>query len=137
MQRFWGLVLVSALNESPDRIGLRYARKVFLDGFMRHRRGFEVELPTVPLGRLYGDELQAWLKQHGIDLFLQTGARRLLVGVPPSGGLNGLPEGGTPAVTGLLLRQGEEVLRADWYISAVPFDRLLDLLPEGEVEKHA
>src|SRR5262249_29519936 len=29
VNRFWGLVLVSALNESPDRIGLRYARKVF------------------------------------------------------------------------------------------------------------
>src|SRR5689334_3516718 len=26
---FWGVVLTSALNETPDRIGLRYARKVF------------------------------------------------------------------------------------------------------------
>ena len=52
------LVLTSALNETPERIGLRYARKVFVDGFLRHRRGFEVELPTVPLGRLYGEELQ-------------------------------------------------------------------------------
>ena len=58
IDRFWGLVLTSALNETPDRIGLRYARKVFVDGFLRHRRGFEVELPNVPLGRLYGDELR-------------------------------------------------------------------------------
>src|SRR5262249_27539937 len=56
VERFWGLVLTSALNETPDRIGLRYARKVFLDGFLRHHQGFEVELPTVPLGRLYGEE---------------------------------------------------------------------------------
>src|SRR5262249_36620439 len=60
LTRFWGLVLTSALNESPERIGLRYARKVFLDGFLRHRKGFEVELPTVPLGRLYGEELRGW-----------------------------------------------------------------------------
>ena len=36
INRFWGLVLISALNETPDRIGLRYARKVFVDGFLSH-----------------------------------------------------------------------------------------------------
>jgi len=61
IERFWGLILTSALNETPDRIGLRYARKVFVDGFLRHRRGFEVALPRVPLGRLYADELRDWL----------------------------------------------------------------------------
>src|SRR5262245_14220171 len=54
IDRFWGLVLVSALNETPERIGLRYARKVFVDAFLSHPRGFEVELPAVPLARLYG-----------------------------------------------------------------------------------
>src|SRR5688572_17604870 len=29
VERFWGVVLTSALNETVDRIGLRYARKVF------------------------------------------------------------------------------------------------------------
>src|SRR5207237_303049 len=62
IERFWGLVLTSALNESVDRIGAKYARKVFVDGFFRHRRGFEVELPAVPLGRLYGEELQRWFE---------------------------------------------------------------------------
>jgi squalene-associated FAD-dependent desaturase len=117
--RFWGLVLVSALNETPDRIGLRYARKVFVDGFLRHRRGFEVSLPAVPLGRLYGAELQAWLERHGVRLLLGQGVRRLVV------------EGG--AVCGLELRQGDAP-EADWYVAAVPFDRLLDLLPAERVE---
>src|SRR5262249_42406158 len=57
IERFWSVVLVSALNEEPERVGLKYARKVFVDGFLRHRRGFEVEVPTVPLGQLYGSEL--------------------------------------------------------------------------------
>jgi squalene-associated FAD-dependent desaturase len=120
--RFWGLVLVSALNESADRVGLRYARKVFLDGFLRHRRGFEVELPTVPLGRLYGEELTHWLESHGIALRLGQGVRRLVVA-------NGI-------VQGLEMRQGEAP-EADTYIAAVPFDRLLDLLPPPVVEGHA
>ncbi len=122
VDRFWGLVLVSALNESPDRIGLRYARKVFMDGFLRHRRGFEIELPAVPLGRLYGSELLGWLAKHGVDLQMMQGVKQLQV----TG----------RHVDNVQLRQGTS-LRADWYISAVPFDRLLDLLPAQVVDEHA
>jgi squalene-associated FAD-dependent desaturase len=122
IERFWGLVLTSALNETPDRIGLHYARKVFLDGFMRHPRGFEIELPAVPLGRLYGEELHTWLNNHGVELRLQTGAR----GFHVAGG----------GISGLELRGGE-TLQADWYVSAVPFDRLLELLPADVIERHA
>src|SRR5206468_12877789 len=113
VERFWGLVLTSALNEGPERVGLRYARKVFLDGFLRHPRGFRVELPCVPLGRRYGDELRGWLARHGVRLLLGQAAKRVRVG------------GG--AVRGLDLREG--AVQGDWYVAAVPFDRLLDLLP--------
>jgi squalene-associated FAD-dependent desaturase len=114
IERFWNVVLVSALNEEPKRIGLRYARKVFVDGFLRHRRGFEVQLPTVPLGRLYGPELLAWLDRHGVELRLGQGVRRLLI----DAGLVAAAE----------LRSGE-ACTANWYVSSVPIDRLLDLLP--------
>ncbi len=120
IDRFWGLVLTSALNETPDRIGLRYARKVFVDAFLGHPRGFEVELPSVPLGRLYGPELQAWLENRHVELRLHEGAKGFEVA--------------DGRVEGLTLRQGE-TLRADWYISAVPYDRLLDLLPAELVER--
>jgi squalene-associated FAD-dependent desaturase len=116
IERFWGVVLTSALNETPERVGLRYARKVFVDGFLRHPRAFVVELPTVPLGRLYGAELQGWLDRHGVEVHLGQAVRRLVV---ESGGVRALE-----------LRQGG-TLAADWYIAAVPFDRLLDLLPDG------
>src|SRR5207244_1781255 len=105
VERFWGVVLTSALNETPDRIGLKYARKVFVDGFLRHRKGFEVELPRVPLGRLYGAELQKWLEQHGVQLRINCAAKALIT--------NG--EG----VTSLELRDGGS-LAADWYIACVP-----------------
>jgi squalene-associated FAD-dependent desaturase len=116
IRRFWNLVLVSALNEEIEQVGFRYARKVFVDGFLRHPRGFQVEIPTVPLGRLYGDELQSWLDQHGVRVTLAQGARQLLI------------EGGR--VGGLLLRDGNR-LTADWYIAALPWHRLLEILPES------
>lgn len=122
VDRFWGLVLVSALNETPERIGIRYARKVFVDGFMTHPRGFEVEIPSVPLGQLYGDELVRWLSGHQVDLQMQRGVRQLHL------------EGNR--ITEVALRQSES-LTADWYISSVPFDRLLDLLPAEIIDQHA
>ena len=119
IDRFWGVVLTSALNETPDRVGLRYARKVFLDGFLGHRRGFEVEVPTVPLGRLYGEELQKWFANHGIRLQLNAGIKSIRI-------VN-------QRVQGLDLRDGD-FRQADWYLSAVPFDRLLDLLPAEAID---
>jgi squalene-associated FAD-dependent desaturase len=113
--RFWGIVLTSTLNESAERIGLRYARKVFVDGFLGHRRAFEIELPSVPLGRLYGEELLSWFARHDVRIDMGCGVRRLHMRDDRIGGVE--------------LRNGEE-MQADWYIAAVPFDRLLDLLPE-------
>ena len=112
--RFWGVVLTSALNEAVERAGLRYARKVFVDGFLGHRRAFEVELPHVPLARLYGVELTQWLDRHFVDVRFHTAARRFVV------------EGN--AVRGVEMRDGT-TLTADWYVATVPFDRLLDMLP--------
>src|SRR5260370_1810589 len=118
--RFWSLVLTSALNESTDRIGLRYARKVFVDGFLRHRRGFEVELRTVPVGRLYGEELQTWFEKHGVRLLVNEAAKALCIA--------------DNRVCKLEMRRGEP-MAADWYIATVPFDRLLDLLPADVVDR--
>ena len=122
IQRFWSVVLTSALNESTERIGLRYARKVFVDGFMRDRRGFEVEIPKVPLGRFYGEELQSWLGQHGVTLRTQCGVKSLM--------LDGA------SVDHVELRNGER-LTGDWFISAVPFNLLLDLLPRTVIQTNS
>lgn len=114
IDRFWGIVLVSALNETVDRVGLKYAQKVFRDGFVRHRDAFTVHVPRVPLGRLYGDELRAWLSAHGVTLRENTGVRAL--------------HGTVSGITGVELRDGEQ-LSADQFVLAVPFDRVCDLLP--------
>jgi squalene-associated FAD-dependent desaturase len=118
--RFWGLVLISALNESVDRVGLRYARKVFRDGFLSHRSGFEVQVPTVPLARLYGEELASWFERHGVAIRLNEAAKEIIV----SAG----------RVQGVWLRSGAAET-ADITISALPFDRLLDLLPTDVIER--
>ena len=114
---FWGAVLVSALNERLDRMDVGHARKVFLDGFLRNRTGFQLELPLVPLGELYGTRLEGWLRDHGVSVRLTTGARSV---EPDEDG----------AIGGVVLRSGE-FLVADFVILAVPFDRVADLIPES------
>jgi squalene-associated FAD-dependent desaturase len=115
IDRFWGLVLVSALNETVDQLGLKYARKVFVDGFIRHRDAFVVHVPTVPLGRFYGEELRTWLTNHCVELRENANVRKLH-----------LDDRG---VSHLSLRDGSTI-SADWFVVAVRFDRVLDLLPD-------
>lgn len=114
INRFWSVVLVSALNESIERIGLKYARKVFRDAFWLDRRGFEVQVPTVPLDSLYGDELRTWLNHNGVELRLNEAVTKIEVNLRRAQSLQ--------------LRGGEPVA-ADVYISTVPSDRLVALLP--------
>lgn len=114
IDRFWSVILVSALNETADRVGLKYARKVFRDGFVRHRDGFTVHVPSVPLGRFYGAELRAWLDRRGVELRENAGVKQLAVAAA--------------GVQRAEMRDGS-ALAADWYVLAVPFDRVADLLP--------
>ena len=118
---FWGPVLVSALNERLDRMDVGHARKVFLDGFLRNRAGFQLELPLVPLGELYGRRLERWLEVHEVDVRLTTGVRSV---EPDQDGATG----------GVTLRSGE-FLPADFVVLAVPFDRADRLLGDAIREK--
>ncbi|MFO0910971.1 MAG: hydroxysqualene dehydroxylase HpnE [Isosphaeraceae bacterium] len=116
INHYWAPVLVSALNERLDQMDVGHARKVFLDGFLRTREGFQIEIPLVPLGELYGTRLERWLTDHEVEVRLTTGIRQVEAD----------EEG---AVTGVILRSGERIA-ADFVVLAVPFDRVGSLLGE-------
>jgi squalene-associated FAD-dependent desaturase len=118
---FWGPVLVSALNERLDRMDVGHARKVFLDGFLRNRSGFQLELPLVPLGELYGRRLERWLEIHEVAVRLTTGVRTV---EPDEDG----------AIGGVVLRTGD-FIPADFVVMAVPFDRVDGLIADGLRER--
>lgn len=118
-RRFWHVVLVSALSESLDRISLRHARKVFVDGFLRNRNGWEVAVPTVPLDEIYSSRVLPVLRELGIDVRVGAGVERVLIS--------------DDKAVGVELRGGEQ-LDADHVVLAVPHWRVLALLPESFVE---
>lgn len=118
IERYWGTVLISALNELPEQMDVGHARKVFIDGFLRNRLGYVMEVPLAPLGELYGTRLEEWLREHGVEVRLKTGVRAIEVD----------EEG---AIAGVALRSGE-ILAADFVVLAVPFDRVPGMLSERD-----
>jgi len=120
VEGFWHVVLVSALSETLDRIAVPPARKVFVDGFLRHRDGWQVSIPTVPLEELYGSRLIAWLAERGVQVRLQAGVEQLVMD-------NG-------RINSARLRDGTQIA-ADEFVLAVPWHRVAGLLP-GELAAH-
>ena len=105
VERFWGPILVSALNEEPDRSSSAPAFQVFLQAAMATRESFQMGLPTVPLAELYSAALEDKLGER-VHVHLRSSVDR----IEPSDNT------------------------ADFYISAVPFERAAQLLPSLELK---
>ena len=80
IDRFWAPVLVSALGETVDRASLKYARKVFVDGFLASRDAYLIDVPTVSLGELYGARLEQYFADRGVALHLDAPVRAIHAG---------------------------------------------------------
>ncbi len=105
MERFWRPILVSALNEEPDRSSAAPAFQVFLQGMMTTPESYQMGLPAVPLAELYSGALQDKLGEK-----VRVHPRSSLDQIDPSD------------------------RAADFYISAVPFERVGRLLPGLELQ---
>jgi len=118
ISRFWGVILVSALDEQLGRTDAQYGVDVFWKAFLANRSGYRVGIPTVPLAELY-DGCRAALEARGGAVRLRAAVRKFQIVAD--------------AVAGVAFESGE-TLQADHYIAAVPHDVLLELLPSELVE---
>ncbi len=120
IERFWFVLLVSALSESLDRISVPHARNVLLNGFVANRRAWEVNIPTQPLETIYGDVLFRWFADHDVSIRFNAGVRQIHF------------EG--DAVSQIELRNGER-LSAENFVLAVPHHRVAKLLPTSQQDR--
>ncbi|MGA3025510.1 MAG: hydroxysqualene dehydroxylase HpnE [Bryobacteraceae bacterium] len=111
IRRFWGQVLVSAINEELDRMAARHGFQVFWLGFLARPDSYEMGVPAVPLGELYSSH--AWDQIGNVTLHLRAPVERLEM---ENGRVRCAIAGG-----------GEH--GADFYVAAVPFERLAALAP--------
>jgi squalene-associated FAD-dependent desaturase len=140
IDRFWKVVLVSALNEDLDRVSVSSAALVFRESFLKSPQAGRMGVPTVPLTELYSKageyitahggrvELRANVESIQASVFRKydSGAGTTPNAVPNVGGHAGPPF--DPAVK--LCISGIEVL-PDCAILAVPFDVLQRVLPDN------
>jgi zeta-carotene desaturase len=78
IERFWRVVLVSALDEELARTDARYGIDVFWKAFLSNREGFRVGIPTVPLSVLY-DGCRAGIEKRGGEVRLRATVREMRV----------------------------------------------------------
>lgn len=101
IERFWRQVLVSAINEDLDRMAAAHGFQVFALGFLATADGYEMGVPSVPLGELY--RVENWVRWPNLRVHL----RRQVDEVSS----NGAMVAGRPYT-------------ADYYVVAVPFEKL-------------
>jgi zeta-carotene desaturase len=119
IERFWRVVLVSALNEELERCSAAYARQIFRLGFLANRRAYEMGIPAVPLSDLY-DPCVRRIQAAGGEVHFRQVARALEL--DPAG-----------AVRGVRVNDGEPV-PADYVVSALSFEAVPGLLPGAWAE---
>jgi len=114
IERFWRVVLVSALDEELDRTDARFGVDVFWKAFLSSRSGYVVGIPRVPLGELY-EGCRAAIEQRGGEVVCRAAVRNLI------------QDDGR--IAGVSMDGGRQHC-ADFYILAVPHEAAIKLLPE-------
>ncbi|HTW79918.1 MAG TPA: hydroxysqualene dehydroxylase HpnE [Terracidiphilus sp.] len=113
VERFWRLVIASALNADLDAIGVPYAAKVIRELFMNSPEAGRMGMSTVPLSQLYTGA-EAFLKNKRAQLHLNTN-------VESAGWDEEISE------WTIATRSGEIV--SDYLILALPFEATAKLIP--------
>ncbi len=114
IERFWRVVLVSALDEELDRTDAHYGIDVFWKAFLGSRGGYRVGIPLVPLADLYEGCRKA-IARRGGDVKLRAGVRDIRI-----------CDGRFACA---VMEDGSEAL-ADFCVVAVPHEQLLGMAPK-------
>ncbi|MGH9623374.1 MAG: hydroxysqualene dehydroxylase HpnE [Bryobacteraceae bacterium] len=119
IEQFWGQVLVSAVNEDLDRMAASHGLQVFALGFLKSEDSYEMGVPSVPLRELYSE--RAWANYPQVKIAERAAVERVQI------------EGNR--VSGL--KVNGELVQADAYVLAVPFERLATIAPDLHLDVSA
>ena len=114
INRFWRLVIASALNADVDEIALPYAAKVIRELFLNSAEAGAMGMSSVPLSELYAGAEQ-FLRERGGEIIFNAGVERAEWDEEAS--LWTLPT-----------RAG--ALVADYLVLALPFEAMARMLPQ-------
>ncbi len=135
IERFWKVVLVSALNEDLDKTSVRSAAMVFRDSFLKSAEAGRMGVPAVPLTDLYG-RAGDYIADHGGRIEFRAAIESVQGSIFPKyrSEMHGSEQNGfssgqfDPAVK--LCMAGTELM-PDYAVLAVPFDVIERILPDS------
>ena len=113
VDRFWRLVIASALNAEIDEIALPYAAKVIRELFMNSAFAGSMGMSTVPLSELYA-RVTPYLEERGGSVLLNTS-------------VDGADWDEETMQWTVRTRTGE--MLSDFVVVALPFEGMAKLLP--------
>lgn len=114
IERFWRLVIASALNADVDVIALPYAAKVIRELFLNSAQAGSMGMSTVPLSELYCGA-ERFLREHEGEVVYNAGVESAAMDEETSQWAVSTPAG---------------TLFADFLVLAVPFEGMAKLLPQ-------
>jgi squalene-associated FAD-dependent desaturase len=114
IDRFWRLVIASALNADVDEISLPYAAKVIRELFLNSAQAGAMGMSSVPLSELYGGA-ERFLHERGGGVVFNAGVESAEYNEETSQWM-------------VTTRAG--ALAADYLVLAVPFEAMGKLLPQ-------
>ena len=113
IERFWRLVIASALNADLDAIAVPYAAKVIRELFMNSAEAGAMGMSSVPLSELYGSA-QSFLGVHGSTVHLNTNVESAEW---------------DEEVSQWSIRTRTRTLVSEFLVIALPFEAMQKLLP--------
>ncbi len=119
IERFWRVILVSALDEELSRTDAKYGIEVFWKAFLANHQGYRLGIPCVPLADLYEGCREA-VMQRGGDVQLRCGVRQI--------------RWKEQRFAAAILDDGSEIT-ADACVVASPHEAALNLLPKEMSEQ--
>lgn len=111
---FWDIITLATLNDAPDLTSADGLVQVMLGGFFQGPRDGLLVFPTVGLSDLFANPAAEYLRLRGQKIRTDCGVQEIRF-------LSGR------AMAAVL--EGGEVLKADIFVSALPFRQLLNVLP--------
>ncbi|NOT61312.1 MAG: FAD-dependent oxidoreductase [Acidobacteria bacterium] len=120
--RFWDLVALATLNESPERASADMFARVLDQAFMHTKQDSTMVISRTGLSDLYTTDAQRFIEKHGGKVRLNASVKTIDFAVG--------------AAVGVTLEDGETIA-ASAIISAAPYFMLKRMLPTELVRQHA
>ncbi|MGC1422476.1 MAG: hydroxysqualene dehydroxylase HpnE [Terracidiphilus sp.] len=113
IERFWRLVIASALNADLDTIAVPYAAKIIRELFMNSAEAGAMGMSSVPLSELYG-AARSFLEEHGSTIHFNTNVESAEW---------------DEAVSQWTIHTRTDTLVSEFLVIALPFEAMQKLIP--------